>query len=50
MRKPNLEEFFDETTGEYDFEEYSSIMGDYEDSERDREIEEKYKEQENEEK
>ena len=49
MRKPNLEEFYDETTDTYDFEEYSAIMGDYEDSERDREIEERW-EQEDEEK
>ena len=49
MRKPNLEEFYDETTDTYDFEEYESVMGDYEDSERDREIEERW-EQEDEEK
>lgn len=39
MRKPNLEEFYDETTDTYDFEEYESVMGDYADEKRDEELE-----------
>lgn len=32
MRKPRLEEFFDETTGDYDYEAYEEILGEYEDN------------------
>lgn len=35
MRKPNLEEFYDETTDTYDYEEYESVLGDYADEQRD---------------
>ena len=44
MRKPKLSEFYDETTDTYDFEEYEGVMGDYEDSERDAELELQYEE------
>ena len=39
MRKPNLKEFYDDSTDTYDFEEYASVMGDYEDEKRDEELE-----------
>ncbi len=42
MRKPTIKEFYDETTNSYNQEEYDDAMGDYEDSERDRQIEEQW--------
>ncbi len=45
MRQPKLNEFYDETTDTYDYEEYQSVCGDYADSERDRKIEEQWEQE-----
>ena len=45
MRKPRLREF-KEDDGQYDHEGYDEAMGDYADAERDREIEERFEEDE----
>ncbi len=42
MRKPNLKRDFNNEDGSYDYEGYAETMGDYEDAERDRELEERY--------
>lgn len=44
MRKPKYRDCTDEY-GEFDFECYEEAMGDYEDSERDRELEERFERQ-----
>ncbi len=46
MRKPNLKRDFNNEDGSYDYEGYEETMGDYEDAERDRELEEQYIQQE----
>ena len=48
MRKPNIEEFFDEATDSYNYDEYYSVIGDYADEQRDLEIERQWEEEENE--
>lgn len=40
MRKPSLRRDFKEDDGSYDFDGFEDAMGDYEDAERDRELEE----------
>ncbi len=45
MRKPKRSDCTDDN-GEVDYDEYESAMGDYEDAERDREIEERWEREE----
>ncbi len=45
MRKPKRSDSTDDN-GEVDYDEYESAMGDYEDAERDREIEERWEREE----
>ena len=46
MRRPNREEFYDETTDTYDTEEYDAAMGDYADEQRDIQLEKEWEENE----
>lgn len=45
MRRPSLERDFKEDDGSYDYDGFEDAMGDYEDAQRDREIEERFERQ-----
>ena len=47
MRKPNRQEFYDETTDTYNGEDYEEALGDYADAQRDEQIERQWEEENN---